>query len=593
MHGKEKKAYSDLEKALKKVRGSFITVGVYSFFINILMLAAPIYMLAVYDVVMPAKGLDTLFVVTLVILVFFIGGAILEYVRSKVLIHVSNQLDAALNKRIFDATFDLAAKHPGKAGAQPLRDFNTIKTFMTGPAAFAFFDAPWFPIYISIMFAFDPIYGIYGIIATSIILLLTFMNERATRKGLEHSNAMFQKSVSHFDNAIRNVEVVEAMGMRRPLFKRWMEKHYEFVKTHSEASGTAAFYSNASKSFRMMSSSLMYGLGAILAISGHISPGMIIAGAVLMGRALQPIAQLVGTWKSFSAARVSYRKLNELLLEFESHAEKTSLPAPEGELKFENVVVIPPLAEHPVLKGINLHIQPGEVVGIIGPSAAGKSTLAKTSVGVWPVANGTVRIDGADIRQYEKDALGEHIGYLPQDIELFEGTVAENIARFRQEDPQKIIEAAKLSGTHDLIVHLPHGYDTPVGPGGAALSGGQKQRIGLARALYGSPKIIVLDEPNSNLDDAGEYALMMAIRQLKERGATLLFITHKRNLLALADKIAIMQDGAIKHFANREEILALLSQAQQKSKPASYRNTSASQPKESIVTSEKEAHNAK
>jgi ATP-binding cassette subfamily C protein EexD len=556
--GKEAE-YSDLEKALKKIRSSFVSIGIYSFFLNILMLSSTIYMLAVYDIVMPSKSLDTLFVVTLVILIFFVGMALLEYVRSRIMIHVSNKLDAALNKRIFDATFDMAAKYPGKAGSAPMRDFNTIKQFLTGPAVFAFFDAPWFPIYIAIMFVFDSVYGFYGLGATVIIILLTVMNEKATKKGLEHSNSVYQKSMEHFSNTVRNVEVVEAMGMRRPLFKKWMEKHFEFIQTHTEASGVASMYTNASKTFRMMASSLMYGVGALLAINGDISPGMIIAGAVLLGRALAPISQLVATWKYFSSARISYRKLNELLLEFEEHGQKLTLPNPEGRIAFENVVVIPPLGQKPVLKGINMLIEPGESVGVIGPSAAGKSTIAKTAVGVWHPANGHIRIDGADIHQYNRDELGQHIGYLPQDIELFEGTIAQNIARFREEDPQKIIEAAKLSGTHDLILNLPHGYETKVGPGGASLSGGQKQRIGLARAVYGLPRIVVLDEPNSNLDDAGEYALMMAMRILKQRGSTLLYITHRKNLLALADKIAVVRDGMIQMYGPKEQVIAALS----------------------------------
>ncbi len=565
---KKDKEINDLQKALKTIKSSFITVGVYSFFINILALAAPIYMLAVYDIVMPAKGLDTLMVVTAVILVFFIGGALLEYVRSRVMIYVGNKLDTTLNERLFNASFDLAAKYPGKAGSQPLRDFNTIKTFLTGPAAFAFFDAPWFPIYIGLMFAFDSVYGFYGLGATAIIIILTILNEKATKKGLEQSNEMNQKSMNYFNNAVRNVEVVEAMGMRRALHKRWAKKHYEFLQVHTEASKTASAYSNASKSFRMMSSSLMYGLGALLAINGSISPGMIIAGAVLLGRALAPISQLVATWKTFSSARIAYRNLNELLDEFQAPREKTKLPPPEGNITLEKLVVLPPLGEMPVLKGVNLSIKAGETVGIIGPSAAGKSSMAKAITGVWRANNGHVRIDGADITQYNRDELGVYMGYLPQDIELFEGSVAENIARFRDEAPEKIIQAAKISGTHELILKLPHGYETQVGPGGIALSGGQKQRVGLARAVYGIPKIIILDEPNSNLDDAGEYALMMALRFLKQQGSTIIFITHKRNLLALADKIAIVKDGTISAFDTRDKILQALSgnQEQQRQK---------------------------
>ncbi len=470
-----------------------------------------------------------------------------------------------MNKRLFDATFDLAAKYPDKANVQPIRDFNSIKSFLGGSAVFAFFDFPWFPIYIALLFAFSPVYGIYGIIATAIIILLTWMNEKMTKEGLEASNADHRQAMRFFDNNIRNVEVVKAMGMRENLHRLWMEKYNRYLITHTKASQTASFYSNASKSFRMMASSMMYGVGALLAIAGMISPGMIIAGAVLLGRALQPISQIIGTWKNFTNAKIAYGKLNELLLEFPKEEEKLSLPDPKGNIRFENVVTVPPLGKNPVLKGISLQINSGEVVGVIGPSAAGKSSFAKVAVGVWPPTSGHVRIDGADIHQYNNQDLGRHIGYLPQDIELFEGTIAQNIARFEEEvESEKIIEAAKLSGTHELILNLPDGYETRVGVGGMSLSGGQKQRIGLARALFGTPKIVVLDEPNSNLDDSGEYALMLAIRQLKELGTTVIFITHKKNILALADKLLTIKDGTVIYYDERDKVLHALAANTQK-----------------------------
>jgi len=550
---------SDLELALKSMKKIFISLGIYSFFLNILMLAAPFYMLVVYDIVMPSKNMNTLLLVTLIALMFFIGMWILDYVRSKLMIYASNKLDLILNKRLFDATFDLAAKYPNKANIQPIRDFANIKTFMGGAAVFAFFDFPWFPIYIAIMFAFSPIYGLYGLAATAIIILLTWLNEKTTKEGLEEANADYRQATNFFENNIRNVEVVKAMGMKENLHRIWMEKHNRYLITHTKASGIASFYSNASKSFRMLASSMMYGLGAILAISGLISPGMIIAGAVLMGRALQPITQIVSTWKSFTNAKIAYGKLNDLLLEFPEAKEKLSLPDPKGVISFENVVTIPPLGKLPVLKGINLKIEAGDIVGVIGPSAAGKSSFAKTAVGVWTPASGNVRIDGADIHQYDSVALGKHIGYLPQDIELFEGTIAQNISRFEENaEDAKIIEAAKLSGTHELILRLPDGYATLVGAGGMSLSGGQKQRIGLARALYGNPKMVILDEPNSNLDDAGEYALMVALRTMKEKGITVVFITHKKNILGLADKLMVLKEGTVVLYDQRDKVLEVL-----------------------------------
>lgn len=544
-HNKNKNK-SDLQKALKQIRKIFISIGIYSFFLNLLMLAPPFYMLVVYDIVMPSNNLDTLLLVTMIAVMFFVGMWILDYVRAKLLIYASNKLDLILNKRVFDATFELSAKYPNKANIQPMRDFTTIKNFLGGSGVTAFFDFPWFPIYIAVMFAFSYVYGLYAIGATIIIILLTYLNEKATKEGLESSNEKYTQAMTFFDNNIRNVEVVKAMGMKENLHRIWMEKYNSYLMVNTKASQTAAFYSNASKSFRMMSSSLMYGLGALLSMAGMISPGMIIAGAVLLGRALQPISQVVASWKSFTSAKIAYNKLNELLLEFPEAENKLTLPDPQGKIQFENVMTIPPLAEKPVLKGITLQIEPGEMIGVIGPSASGKSSFVKTIVGVWAPTNGHIRIDGADIAQYDAVALGQHIGYLPQDIELFEGTIADNIARFdEQVIDEDIIQAAKLSGTHELILGLPHGYSTRVGAGGHSLSGGQKQRIGLARAIYGNPKLIVLDEPNSNLDDAGEYALMMALRVLKDRGTTVVFVTHKNNLLELTDKLVLMKEGLV------------------------------------------------
>ncbi len=560
MTHKNKEQKSDLQLALRSMKNIFISLGIYSFFLNILMLSAPFYMLVVYDIVMPSKNMDTLLLVTMIALMFFIGMWILDYVRSKLMIYASNKLDLIMNQRLFNATFDLAAKYPNRANIQPIRDFGSIKNFLGGSAVFAFFDFPWFPIYIGLLFAFSPVYGLYGMAATAIIILLTWLNEKTTKKGLEESNADYRAAINFFENNIRNVEVVQAMGMKDNLHRLWMEKYYRYLVVHNKASTTASFYSNASKSFRMMASSMMYGVGAILAIGGSISPGMIIAGSVLLGRALQPITQIVTTWKSFTNAKIAYGKLNDLLLEFPREETKIALPEPEGVIEFVDVITVPPIGETPVLKGISLKINSGDIVAVIGPSAAGKSSFAKTAVGVWPPANGNIRIDGADIHQYNSVNLGKYLGYLPQDIELFEGTIAENISRFEENaEDANIIEAAKLSGTHELILNLPDGYSTKVGAGGISLSGGQKQRIGLARALYGNPKIVILDEPNSNLDEFGEQALMSALKTLKKKGTTVIYITHKQNILSLADKLIVIKEGKLVMYDEREKVLNALS----------------------------------
>ena len=553
-HKEEK---NHIQEALNKFKKTFIQIGIFSFFVNILMLAAPFYMLAVYDVVMPSKSIDTLIFVTAIILVFFIGMGILDYIRSKILLIISSRLDSMLNEQIYDASFELALKYPGKNTSQAFNDLNKIKTFLSGNAVLSFFDIPWFPIYITIMFMFDPIYGIYGIIATLIIFGFTVLNSIMTKKHFEHSMKAKAKSDAFLTNQLRNAEIVEAMGMRKHLFKRWMKHYYDFLHTNIEAGSKSSFYTNISKTFRMLSSSLMYGVGAILAITGHISPGMIIAGAVLLGRALAPITQLTATWKVFVQAKVAYKRLNDLLNEFPQNEEKLSLPEPKGRIDVKGIVAIPPTSKNPVLKNITFSILPGECVGFIGPSGSGKSSLVKTILGIWPVAAGEVRIDGAEISHYNREELGKHIGYLPQDIELFEGSIAENIARFQQASPEEIIEAAKMAEVHELILKLPNGYETKIGPGGANLSGGQKQRIALARALFRKPKIIILDEPNSNLDDAGEQALLKALLKLKHY-STIIVVSHKVNILQITDKLAVLQDGTLTLYGPKEAVLQKL-----------------------------------
>jgi len=557
-NNKSKEYKDELREVLKKFKKTFVQIGIFSFFINLLVLVAPFYMLAVYDVVMPSKSIDTLIFVTLIAIIFFVGMGLLDYVRNKILIIIANRMDASINEKIYNAAFELALKYPGKNTSQPFNDLQKIKTFLSGNAILSFFDIPWFPIYIGIMFLFDPIYGLYGIGATIIIFALTYINSFVTKKHIEHSLKAKSKSDAFLTNQLRNAEVVEAMGMRKALFKKWMKHYYDFLKTNTEAGSKSSFYTNTSKTFRMLSSSMMYGVGAMLAIIGHISPGMIIAGAVLLGRALAPITQLTATWKIFVEAKVAYKRLNELLNEFPDNNQKLSLPEPKGRIDLKGVVTIPPMSKNPVLKNVNMTILPGECIGLIGPSGSGKTSLAKTILGLWPVAAGEVRIDGAEISQYNREELGKHIGYLPQDIELFEGTVAENIARFQEADPEEIIEAAQMAEVHELILKLPNGYETKIGPGGANLSGGQKQRIALARALFRKPKIIILDEPNSNLDDIGEQALLKSLQKLKGH-STIIIISHKVNILQITDKLAVLKDGVLTLYGPRQAVLEKLS----------------------------------
>ncbi len=537
---------------------TFIFIGFFSLFVNVLMLLPAIYMLAVYDIVVPSRSGSTLLFITVLVIVLYIIMALLQIIRGKILIRINNKIDGMLNERVIDSMYRFALKHPTKASIQPFNDFQQIKNFLTSQAIFAFFDAPWIPIYLFVLFLFHVYYGALGLIIVISVLAITILNEKSTRKHLDKSNEALIKSNKFLNNTIFNIEVIEALGMRRRIYKKWFNIYKDFLINHRIANDKVTFWSNTTKSFRMLSQSMMLGLGGLLAINLQISSGMIVAGSIVLGRALAPLDILIGTWKVFSSARLSYKRLNSLLAEFGEEKSKIKLPEPEGNVTLREVVVVAPDSQKPILKNINMHINAGETVAIVGPSGAGKSSLVRTILGVWEPINGKVEIDGADIRQWDREHLGNYIGYLPQDIELFEGTIAENIARFEKAKDEDIIEAAKISGAHEIIIKFPDGYNTYIGPGGMTLSGGQRQRVGLARALYKIPKIIILDEPNSNLDDAGERALFNALLELKRRKRTVIVISHKINILELADKIAVLRDGVLQMYGPKEKILPQL-----------------------------------
>lgn len=549
---------SELKKALKGSKESFYSVGFVSMFVNLLMLVPSIYMLQLYDRVLASRSEYTLLMLTVITVILFAMLGSLELLRSRILVRVGNKLDSELSSRIFDAMFAMANKFPGKASSQPLNDLTQIRQFMTGTPLFAFFDAPWMPIYVAILFLFDVYFGVFAIFAALIILSLTVINDKKTKTELEEANKVYQNSTAFVSHSLRNSEVIEAMGMRSNIKDRWMVKYLEFLNKQSNASDEAGVWSNLSKTLRMLFQSLILGLGGWLVIEGRLTPGMMIAGSIIMGRALAPLDLLTSTWKMFVNARQSYYRLESLLGDFPQIKEPTPLPAPKGNILIENLVVVPPNSQIPSIKGVTMMIPAGEIVAVIGPSAAGKSTLARTMLGVWQPYSGKVRIDSAELDHYNKEELGKHIGYLPQDIELFEGTVAENIARYNDPDPTKVIEAAQIAGVHDMILRLPQGYDTPIGVGGATLSGGQRQRIGLARALYDYPKIIVLDEPNSNLDDLGEQALVNAILHIKQKGSTVVLVTHRPAILNITDKIALLVEGTLKMYGPSADVIAAL-----------------------------------
>ena len=560
--------YPELAASFNDVKSYFIYAGLFSAAVNLLMLVPVIYMLQVYDRVVSSGSYSTLAMLTLlmVALTAALGG--FEWVRSMILIAASNRIEKNLRRRVSDATFKRALLTGGAvSNSQPLNDLSSLRQFLTGNGLFAFFDAPWFPIYVFVMFMFHPLFGYAAIFAGIVMVALAYTTEKVTSKKLQDANSQSNWINNQVNGTLKNSEVIAAMGMADDLRHR-QEKRFDQVLTlQTDASRSAGLLQSLSKTFRMVMQSLLLGLGALLALRQEISPGMMIAGSLLLGRALAPIDMLVGTWKGFTLARGQYDRLGQLLNQIPKDADTMSLPAPTGKLSAEQVMVVPPGSKNIVVRGVNMELNAGEALGIVGPSASGKSCLARALLGIWPTYSGKVRLDGADIFAWDRTELGPYIGYLPQDIELFDGSISENICRFGDVDPDKVVEAARTAGVHDLILHLPQGYDTVIGGSGGILSGGQRQRIGLARAIYGSPKYLVLDEPNSNLDDQGERELVEAIRRIKSEGATVIIITHRTMVLQCVDKILVMRDGAASHFGPRDQVLAALAAPQDK-KPA-------------------------
>lgn len=548
---------TELQKALASVKRAFYSAGFFSLFINLLMLVPALYMLQLYDRVLTSRSEDTLYMLTLIVVILFITMGILEFIRSRILIRVGNRLDNYLNENLFSSMFRRSVNEPGHNSPQPIHDMNSVRQFMTGNGLFAFFDAPWLPIYIAILFLFHPYFGAFALFAVVVLISLAVANEYSTKTLLAEANTESMQSANYASSCLKNAEVVAAMGMEKNLRYKWFQKHLSFLSKQSDASDRASVLSNMSKNLRLMFQSLILGLGGWLAIQNEITPGMMIAGSIILGRALAPVDLMIGSWKGFGQARSAYGRLNELFTKYPTKNQPMALPDPEGNLLAENIMVVPPGAQAPAVRGVNFGLDKGDMVAIIGPSGAGKSSLARALLGVWPLMAGKVRLDGADIHAWDKDLLGKHIGYLPQDIELFSGTISENIARFGELDPGAVVAAAKMAGVHEMILRLPQGYDTVL-RGDAGLSGGQRQRIGLARALYGNPKVVILDEPNSNLDDQGEQALAEALQQLKARGTTAVLISHRKQILKHVDKIILMADGQLRGFGARDDVLKAL-----------------------------------
>ncbi len=554
---------NEIALALIEFKGAFRTVGIFSAIINVIMLVPALYMLQVFDRVLSSRNETTLLMLTVMVLGAYLLMNALEFIRSFVLIRLGARLDMKLNKRVYTAAFEQNLKQDGGNAGQALHDLTNIRQFLTGNGLFAFFDAPWFPIYLAVIYLFSPLLGMFALGGTVILIVLAYVNEVITKKPLAEASNMAVASGNLATNNLRNAEVISAMGMLPNLMSRWFKLHGQFLRLQAEASEKAGIVSALTKFVRMSMQSLILGLGALLVLDGKITPGMMIVGSILMGRATAPVDQLIGIWKNWSSTRSAYQRLVKLLEANPASEAGMPLPKPVGRVSVEAVTAAPPGSPVAVIKNLSFAIAPGDVLGIIGPSGSGKSTLARLLVGVWPSAVGKVRLDGADVYHWNKEELGPNIGYLPQDIELFAGTVSENIARFGEIDAEKVILAAKRAGVHDMILHFPHGYDTPLGDGGGGLSGGQKQRLGLARAMYDDPSLIVLDEPNSNLDDVGEQALVAAINDLRGRGKTIVLITHRTSALSTTNKLLLLRDGMAQLFGPSSQVLAELAKMNQ------------------------------
>ncbi len=552
-----KTQYPELAAALKDVKHYFIYAGLFSAAINLIMLVPTIYMLQVYSRVVASGSLSTLAMLTLLMMGLLMAMGGFEWVRSMILVSASTRIEMNLRKRVSEAAFKVTLLSGGVT-SQPLNDLSQLRQFLTGNGVFAFFDAPWFPIYVGVMFIFHPLFGYAAIFSGIVMVIFAYANEKMTSKRLQDANVLANRAAGQLNGSLRNAEVIAAMGMADDIRSRQESISDKVLALQADASRRAGVIGNISKTFRVIMQSLLLGLGALLALRQEISPGMMIAGSILLGRALAPIDILVATWKPFTLARAQYARLGELLDRAPAAAETMPLPDPQGNLSAEQIVVVPPGANVPAVRGVSLQLSAGEAIGIVGPSASGKSSLARALLGIWPTYSGKVRLDGADIGAWDRTRLGPFIGYLPQDIELFDGTIAENISRFGSEDAEKIVEAAKMAGVHELILQLPRGYDTVIGGAGGVLSGGQRQRIGLARAVYGNPRLLVLDEPNSNLDDQGEKELVAAIERVKAQGSTVIIITHRKMVLSSVDKILVMKDGQAVAYGPSAEVLASL-----------------------------------
>lgn len=549
---------SELRKRLILFKKEFFWSGIFSMIANVLLLTPTVYMLQIYDHVMVSRSEITLMVVTVVMVLFYAVMSFAEWLRSRLLVRTGVKLDESLNTLVFRASFDSYLRNARINTTDALSNLVTVRQFITGSGIIALFDAPWTPIYIGVTFFLHPYLGFLSIIFACIQLLVTYSANRASKSGIEGETNAVQNSNTFVQSKLRNIEPIHAMGMVSHMRDRWNIYHEASLEREDIIQDKQHRQQSFAKYVRYCMQSFTLGAGGLLVIQGKLSPGAMIAGNVLMARALQPLDLLISTWRQFVQAKMAFEKLEQLLEEYPEREPGAEHPEPRGEIRLEDFTARVASMDRPILDRISAKIPAGSIVVVLGPSGAGKSTLSRSLIGIWPDVEGKMLLDEQPIESWDRAKLGPYIGYLPQDIELFEGTIAENIARFAEIDSEKVIDAARRTGIHEMILRFPKGYDTEIGDAGSILSGGQRQRLALARALYGNPSLVVLDEPNANLDEAGEKSLAQAVNDLKAQGKTVVLVTHRLNLVGLADLLMVLSKGRIVHFGPKQEVLEAL-----------------------------------
>lgn len=545
------------QKALRASKGAFIGVGLFSAVVNILMLTGPLFMLQVYDRVLGSRSSATLLVLFAIVAFLFVLMGLLDHYRGRVLSRIGAGFQSALDRQVFNVVLR-QAEYPTlrERPAGALRDLASIQTALASPGMGAVFDLPWTPLFIAVLFLFHPWLGWFAVAGGAVVLLLALLNQGRSKGPQAKAAGLAAQAEAHTEATRKAIETVRGLGMARAMTQTWHTARDAALETAMTASDTRGALTAATKATRLLLQSAILGLGGYLVLRGELTAGAMIAGSILLGRALAPVEQVVGHWPMFQKAMTAWGELSKLLVALPVEREKTELPRPKARLDVRDLAVVPLGGTAPVLQGISLSAEPGDAIAVIGPSASGKSSLARALVGLWPPARGEVRLDGADLHQYDRDQLGRYLGYLPQEVVLFSGSVAQNIARFEEDaSSEAIIKAATLAGAHDLILGLPEGYDTVITEGGGRLSGGQRQRIGLARAFFGDPEVLVLDEPNASLDDPGSKALNQAIANARDAKKVVLVMSHRPSALAECTKVLILDGGQMRAFGPRDEVL--------------------------------------